>query len=252
MYSIGVVILLPGSLLSMGAGAVYGLGVGTALTWVSTVLGQTMAFLLGRYLLRDIVVDFTYTKYPKWGTIDQALAREGFKLVSLLRLSPVMPYNVLNYILSITGIGFMPFTLASAITCFPWVVTFVYFGSLVSTLADIADGKAGPDRQTTVMLGVLSVVIFVVAGWYTAIVSRQAIRKALADSGSSPSDLESLGLLPSTSQDIEPLLTGAEQPPMSVTSAGAEQQLSPRASSGNIGWASNGAALRNSSGIAVA
>jgi uncharacterized membrane protein YdjX (TVP38/TMEM64 family) len=67
-------------------------------------------------LLRDIVVDFTYSKYPKWGTIDQALAREGFKLVSLLRLSPVMPYNVLNYILSITGIGFMPFTLASAIS----------------------------------------------------------------------------------------------------------------------------------------
>lgn len=62
------------------------------------------------------MVDFTYTKYPKWGTIDQALAREGFKLVSLLRLSPVMPYNVLNYILSITGIGFMPFTLASAIS----------------------------------------------------------------------------------------------------------------------------------------
>lgn len=69
-----------------------------------------------RYLLRDIVVDLTYSKYPKWGTIDQALAREGWKLVSLLRLSPIMPYNVLNYILSITGIGFVPFTVASAIS----------------------------------------------------------------------------------------------------------------------------------------
>jgi len=206
MYSLGVVILLPGSLLSLGAGAVYGLGVGAALTWIATVLGQTFAFLLGRYLLRDIVVDLTYAKYPKWGTIDQALAREGWKLVSLLRLSPIMPYNVLNYILSITGVGFVPFTVASAITCFPWVITFVYFGSLVHTLADIADGKAGPDRQTTIALAVLSILLFAIAGFYTTIISKKAIRQALSETGSGSVDLETLGLLPNVSRDVELLL----------------------------------------------
>lgn len=48
MYSMGVVVLLPGSLLSLGAGAVYGLGLGALLTWIATIIGQTMAFLLGR------------------------------------------------------------------------------------------------------------------------------------------------------------------------------------------------------------
>mmetsp|Transcript_28830 Transcript_28830/g.81226 ORF Transcript_28830/g.81226 Transcript_28830/m.81226 type:complete len:335 (-) Transcript_28830:192-1196(-) len=207
LYSVGVVILLPGSLLSLGAGAVYGLGLGALLTWVATIIGQTMAFLLGRYLLRDIVVDLTYSKYPKWGTIDAALAREGWKLVSLLRLSPIMPYNVLNYILSITGIGFIPFTVASAITCFPWVITFVYFGSLVHTLADIVDGKAGPDRQTTMALAVLSVLLFVVAGFYTTVISRKAIRQALLEApGNTAVDVDSLGLLPNGSRDIEVLL----------------------------------------------
>ena len=61
--------------------------------------------MLCRYLLRSAVVDCMARKYPKWQAIDSAVSKEGWKLITLLRLSPIVPWNVLNYALSITGVG---------------------------------------------------------------------------------------------------------------------------------------------------
>lgn len=79
---------------------------------------------LDRYLLRELVVEQTVRRWPRWAAVDAALAREGWKLVLLLRLSPIVPWNILNYALAATGVGLMPYTLASAIAVIPWLGAF--------------------------------------------------------------------------------------------------------------------------------
>lgn len=56
-----------------------------------------------RYMLRGMVVAYLSSRFPKWTAVDAALSNEGWKLITLLRLSPVVPWNVLNYALSVTG-----------------------------------------------------------------------------------------------------------------------------------------------------
>jgi uncharacterized membrane protein YdjX (TVP38/TMEM64 family) len=89
-FILGIVLMLPGMVLSVGAGAVYGFALGSIITWLATVAGQTLAFLLGRYLLRDFVVAYLLKRVPNFGVIEEAMSREGWKLVCLLRLSPLV------------------------------------------------------------------------------------------------------------------------------------------------------------------
>ena len=141
LYSIALVAMFPSAVLSLAAGAIFGacilvpdlltltlrhsslmppdcglycthrmtllpgagIYVGGALAWLGTSIGQTLAFIAGRYLLRDMVLDHVTQRYPKWPVIDQAISKEGWELVTLLRLSPLIPWALLNYALSITG-----------------------------------------------------------------------------------------------------------------------------------------------------
>lgn len=77
---------------------------------------KVLAFLVGRYLLRDLVVTGLHTRYRSFAAVDAALERDGWKLVVLLRLSPVLPWNVLNYALAVTGVELLPYAAASSIS----------------------------------------------------------------------------------------------------------------------------------------
>ena len=96
-----------------------------------------------RYLLRGFVVDYTLKQYPSWAAIDNAVSREGWKLITLLRLSPIIPWNLLNYALSVTAVSFLQYAVSSAVAVLPWNITFVYFGTLAHTMADVIDGNTG-------------------------------------------------------------------------------------------------------------
>eukprot|EP00891_Asterochloris_glomerata_P003864 jgi/Astpho2/3864/gw1.00062.105.1_t len=80
----------------------FGVVLGSVVVWLGTLLGQTLSFIVGRYLLRHLVMEYTAKQYPKWAAIDTAVSREGWKLITLLRLSPIVPWNMLNYALAIT------------------------------------------------------------------------------------------------------------------------------------------------------
>eukprot|EP00803_Ostreobium_quekettii_P008009 evm.model.scf_397.11 EVM.evm.TU.scf_397.11 scf_397:81831-82886(+) len=133
--SLGIVLLFPGSLLSMAAGAVYGTLAGSLLSWSATLVGQTMAFLLGRYLLLDCVSQTLVQHVPALGAINAAIAEDGWKIIVLLRLSPFVPYNLLNYALATTGVGIVPYSLASAVGIIPWVGVFAHFGTMAGEVA---------------------------------------------------------------------------------------------------------------------
>lgn len=95
LFGAAVVLLVPGMLLSIGSGAAFGLISGSTVAWLGTVLGQVGAFLLGRYLLRDVVVAYLEKRVPHFKSVDASISEDGWRLVLLLRLSPVLPYNLM-------------------------------------------------------------------------------------------------------------------------------------------------------------
>jgi uncharacterized membrane protein YdjX (TVP38/TMEM64 family) len=140
LYVVATVLLLPGSILTVGAGAVFGLVKGAVTCSIAATLGATAAFLVGRYLAREAVAR-KLEAYPRFRAIDEAVAREGWKIVGLTRLSPVFPFNVLNYAFGITRVSLGHYVVASWIGMMPATVTYVYLGSLAGDLATLGQGR---------------------------------------------------------------------------------------------------------------
>lgn len=141
------VLFIPGAILALGGGFVFGLPLGTLAVWIGGTLGQTSAFLLGRYLLRDCI-SARSRRYKLWRAIEQVSDDQGWKIVALLRLAPVIPYDALNYALGFTAIGFWEYFLSSTIFIVPGTLLFVYFGSLADSIKEIAGGNPNIDSKS--------------------------------------------------------------------------------------------------------
>ncbi len=128
LYAAGTVLLVPGSALTVGAGLVFGLGPGIAAVTLGANLGAAAAFLLARYVARERVATLA-ARYPLAKALDAAMAREGWKVVFLLRLSPLIPFNVVNYLYGLTSIRFWTYALNSFAGMLPGTVLYVYFGA---------------------------------------------------------------------------------------------------------------------------
>src|SRR5262245_679385 len=142
LYAAATVLFLPGSILTLGAGFAFGLLRGTAAVMAGSLLGVSAAFLLGRTLVRDWV-EGKVAAHERFRNIDEAVAREGFKIVLLTRLSPAFPFNLLNYAFGVTRVSFRHYFLASWVGMFPGTVLYVYLGSLVKDLADLDGAELG-------------------------------------------------------------------------------------------------------------
>ena len=136
-YVVSTVAFLPGALLTLAAGFAYGPVWGLAIASPASVIGATCAFLLGRTVLRGWA-ERKVGGSAKARAIDAAVDREGLKLVLLLRLSPVFPFNVLNYALSLTRIGLGRYVLGSAVGMLPGTAFYVYLGSLAPAAAELS------------------------------------------------------------------------------------------------------------------
>lgn len=179
LFILGIVLMLPGMILAVGAGAVYGFGPATVIVWVCTCIGQTLAFLLGRYLLRDIVSAYLTANFPNYRTMETALSREGWKLVCLLRVSPLIPYNILNYALSLTSIDLLAFALSSAVSIIPYNVLFTYVGSMSSDVMHAVRGENNVEVNiywVSVSLAMVTVVVL-----YSASIAKRSVAQALAE-----------------------------------------------------------------------
>lgn len=137
-YAAATVAFIPGSLLTLAAGAVFGLARGTAFVLVGATLGASAAFLVGRYVARR-AVERRLAGRPRFRAIDRAVGREGLKIVTLLRLSPVFPFNLLNYALGLTGVRFRDYLLA-CLAMLPGTFLYVYYGKALGSLAAVAGG----------------------------------------------------------------------------------------------------------------
>lgn len=158
-YIPAALLFVPGSLLTLGAGFVFGVGVGTVAVSIGSTLGAAVAFLVGRTFARR-AIEAKVAGNPRFHALDQAVKREGFKIVLLMRLSPVFPFNLLNYAFGLTQVSFRDYVLASWIGMLPGTLMYVYLGSAAQNLAALSTGQAagGAGRHMLFGLGLLATV----------------------------------------------------------------------------------------------
>jgi len=176
VYVVACVLLLPGSILTLGAGALLGVVYGTVTVSIGSTIGACAAFLVGRFVARNWV-ERKVSSNPKFTAVDAAVGRQGFKIVLLLRLSPVFPFNLLNYGCGLTKVSFWKYALASWVGMLPGTVMYVYVGSTIGEVAKLAAGGRQKSTAEWIFYGVgLAVTLLV-----TVLVTRIA-RKALKES----------------------------------------------------------------------
>jgi uncharacterized membrane protein YdjX (TVP38/TMEM64 family) len=173
-YAVATVSLVPASLLTLAAGATFGVVAGTVYVLAGAILGSSAAFLISRYVARP-ALEKRVAAHPRFAAINGAVAREGRKIVFLLRLSPVFPFGLLNYALGVTRVSFPDFLLAS-VGMVPGTLLYTYSGHLAGDLAVLAAGSGpprGPAYYTLITAGLVATVLV------TVLVTRLA-RRALS------------------------------------------------------------------------
>lgn len=179
LYNVATVLLIPGSLLTLGSGVLFGLVWGSVYVFFAATLGATLAFWLGRTVARDWVSK-KISAYPKFAAIDKAVAKEGFKIVFLTRLSPLFPFNLLNYAFGITQVSLKDYVLGS-VGMIPGTILYVYIGSLIGSVAQIGMKGATLDPQAQKLQWTAKIIGFIATIAATVYITRIA-KKALDDS----------------------------------------------------------------------
>ena len=179
LYALWVTLLLPGVWASMVAGALYGTWIGSGLVFLGACLGAEVVFLLGRSWLREWARR-RLQQVPKLQAVEQAVSREGLKLVLLTRLSPAFPFSLLNLAYGLSEVSLRDYSIG-LIGIIPGTVLFCGLGALAGDVArfrEVLAGEADPLTWALRVAGVLATVGVVV------LVSRTA-RRALHDVESS-------------------------------------------------------------------
>lgn len=170
-YLVAAVCFVPGSALTLAAGAVFGLARGTAVVSVASTAAAAVSFLIARYAARDTVAGWA-RRSPRFAAVDRAIAQGGWKVVALLRLSPAIPFSLGNYLYGLTGLRFGPYVLASWIAMLPGTFLYVYLGHVGAAAASGGGGRT-PAQWAFLAAGLAATLVVTV---YVTRLARRAIR----------------------------------------------------------------------------
>ena len=177
VYALATVLLAPGSILTIGAGFAFGLWKGFLAVSAGATLGAAAAFLVARFIARE-KVEATAKGNEKFREIDKAIGKQGAKLIFLLRLSPLIPFNLSNYFYGLTGVKFWPYVLASWIGMMPGTFLYVYIGTAGKAAVSAAAGgeavKQGWQYWTFISVGLAATIVVTI--WVSKI-ARDAVKK---------------------------------------------------------------------------
>jgi uncharacterized membrane protein YdjX (TVP38/TMEM64 family) len=172
-YAIACIALVPASLLTLAAGAIFGIVRGTIYTLIGASIGAALSFVIARYAARGIV-ERRLAENARFAAIDRAVGAEGLKIVTLLRLSPVVPFSLLNYALGLTRVRLADYLLGMA-GIIPGTLLYVYYGKVGGDLAALVGGarpSGGPVSIALLVLGLIATIAV------TVLITRAA-RRAL-------------------------------------------------------------------------
>jgi uncharacterized membrane protein YdjX (TVP38/TMEM64 family) len=172
LYVLATVCLVPGLILTLAAGAIFGLARGVALVSAGSVLGASAAFFIGRTFARQWTQQ-RIAAWPRFRALDGALGERGFWIVLLTRLSPLFPFNLLNYAYGVTAVRARDYVAASWLGMLPATVLYVYAGTAAANLTQALSGRVRTGRTGTILwiVGLAATVAV------TALVTRLARRR---------------------------------------------------------------------------
>lgn len=175
IYALATVAFFPGSVLTLGAGILFGVVWGSIYVFTGACIGATLAFLVGRYIARGWIARKVEGN-AKFVAIDQAIGRAGFKIVLLTRLSPVFPFNLLNYALGLTRVSFKDYAIGF-IGMIPGTVMYVYAGSLLGDLTLLGSGKSTIPPTIRWTLNIIGFIATVAVTLYATKVAQRALEE---------------------------------------------------------------------------
>ncbi|KAK4266411.1 hypothetical protein QN277_027338 [Acacia crassicarpa] len=173
------ILAVPASVLTLGGGYLFGLPVGFVADSIGATVGAGAAFLLGRTIGKPFVVS-RLKDYPQFRQVALAIQKSGFKIVVLLRLVPLLPFNMLNYLLSVTPVSLGEYMLASWIGMMPITLALVYVGTTLKDISDVTHGwgEFSKTRWAFICLGLVISVLLMIC---VMRVAKSALDKALAE-----------------------------------------------------------------------
>src|ERR687886_578656 len=177
LYILATVAFLPGSIITLGGGAIFGVVLGSLYVFIGASLGATAAFLVGRYLARDWV----YKKIAgneKFRAIDEAVGKEGLKIVVLTRLSPIFPFNLLNYAFGVTGVSLKDYILGF-VGMIPGTLMYVYLGSLAGSCARLDPNHLPKNLIVEWTMRIIGFIATVAVTVYVTRIARRALEQAV-------------------------------------------------------------------------
>ena len=171
VYVVVCVTFLPASPLTLGAGAIFGFVEGAIVVIIGATLGATASFLLGRTIMRRRI-EAMAANNVKFRALDRAIAREGGKIVFLVRLAPVFPFAYINFAFGLTGVRTLPYIVATFFGIMPATLAFVY-------IADAATRTATADLDSTrLIINIAGVIVAILVTVFVTRIALRAIRKA--------------------------------------------------------------------------
>jgi len=178
IYNFATILFIPGSILTLGGGALFGVFWGSIYVFIAATLGATSAFLIGRYLTRDWVAQ-QIADNIKFQAIDRAVAQEGLKIVLLTRLSPIFPFNLLNYAFGVTQVSIKDYILGS-IGMIPGTVMYVYLGSLAGDLTALGTTNQQLSSETQIAqwaIRILGLIATIAVTIYVTRIAKQSLNQ---------------------------------------------------------------------------
>lgn len=179
IYILATLAFLPAAILTLGAGVIFGVIWGSLYVFIGATLGAVAAFLVGRYVARGWVKQ-KISSYKKFANIDQAVSKEGLKIVFLIRLSPLFPFNLLNYALGVTSVSLKDYFLAS-FGMIPGTIMYVYLGHLAGDLALIGN-KSQPDNMILHwLIQIIGLIATIAVTVYVTNIAKKALKEEILE-----------------------------------------------------------------------
>jgi uncharacterized membrane protein YdjX (TVP38/TMEM64 family) len=175
---VGILLMLPASLMMMLTGFLFGVGSGFAVVWIATLIASTAAFLIGRTLARPMV-ERRIAQKVSFQAIDRAIRRRGLFVVLLTRLILILPFPALNYTHGLTDVRLRDYVLGTMIGMVPVIFLFVYLGTLAANVADIINGRVTLEGGQLAAVIAGSAAVVVVAA-VIVVAARRALKEEMA------------------------------------------------------------------------
>ena len=153
LYIVATLLLLPGLPLTLAAGSIFGIVRGSLAVWLAATVTAALGFLIARHLARARVLEWAQSR-PRFLALDRALAEGGWKVIALLRLSPLVPFSLSNYLYGITPVRMLPYMLASALAMLPGVLVYTYVGFVAG--AGLEGHRRTTAEWTLLVVGLLA------------------------------------------------------------------------------------------------